>query len=388
MGERHDIAIVGGGIVGAALALSLSRAGFRVALVERGGAPQAFDAAQYDPRVYAIAPKSAAFLDALGVWPAIAAARISAYESMRVWDEAPARALRFSADEAGLAQLGWIVEHGLIAGELWRGLEQVDVVAGVSVDRASFGDSGAELQLSDGRRLQARLLISAEGADSKLREQAGIDTIGWAYAQQALVCHIRTERPHRSCALQRFLPEGPLALLPLADGRCSIVWSTTEDRVRELKALSPEDFHVRLAAAIQFELGAVLESTPRLSFPLRMLHAQEYVRDGFALVGDSAHVIHPLAGQGVNLGLADAEALTAVLAEARKQGRDWAGLRTLKRYERARRPANLDMIAVTDGLYRAFRLDLPGWSLLLSHGMSAVGRVAPLKGELLRRALG
>lgn len=366
---KYDVVVVGGAVVGAALTVALHRAGFKVALVERGAAPKPFDASCYDARVYALAPASIRFLDTLGVWTNIAALRVSAYRGMEVWENDPAQALQFTAVESGVKELGCIVENGLLLSELWAALKGVPVHSGTSVERSEW---------------QADLMVSAEGADSSLREAAGIESIGWSYDQRAVVCHIQTERPHAASAYQRFLPTGPLALLPLSDGRCSIVWSASESVANELLALSDAEFRARLTEATQSRLGAVLDSTPRLSFPLRAQHAEHYVREGFALAGDSAHVIHPLAGQGVNLGLADAEVLVSTLSAAREKSQNIGGLRVLKRYERARRAANLDTLALTDGLHRLFGLRFP----LLGQGMSLLNRSVSLKRELAARAMG
>ena len=383
---QHDIIVVGGGPVGAATAVALAQQGFAVALLERGSAPPAYDAADYDLRVYALAPHSARLLDGLGAWPNISSRRTSPYSGMRVWERGPEHALSFDCADTGRAELGWIVEHSLVVDALWAKLEGVTRYERTAVESARFGDSGTMLQLADGRELRARLVVAADGADSQLRGLAGIDTVGWGYAQRAIVCHVRTQQPHRAIAWQRFLSSGPLAFLPLADGRCSIVWSAVEELARELLALDDAAFMSRLAQALEHALGEVVQTTARVSFPLRLLHAQDYARAGLVLVGDAAHAIHPLAGQGVNLGFADVEQLVATLVEARDAGRDWSGLRNLQRYARARKAANLEMLTLTEGLYRAFRLRLPGLKAALGLGMEAVGKLGPLKAWLARQA--
>lgn len=382
-----EIAVVGGGIVGTATACALAQAGFDVQLIERGSAPASFDPAQVDPRVYAISAGSADFLDALGVWEAVRRTRAEPIQRMQVWDRDATQPLRFDAADAGAPSLGWIVEHRLLARTLWSALPPARVHTGLDVRDVRFDDeTGAELRLSDGRTLHARLAIGAEGADSALRDAAGIDTAGWSYASTAVVCHIRSEHPHRGAALQRFLPSGPVALLPLSDGRRSLVWSTTDADARELLALSDTDFAAHLQAAVQDAAGVLSAPTRRLSFPLRLLHARQYVAPRCALVGDSAHVIHPLAGQGLNLGLADAQCLVAEVTTARRAKRDWSAMRTLQRYERARQAENLDMLALTDALGRVFALDLPGWRALLSFGLRTVDRMDVVKTGLASRA--
>ena len=381
-----DIAVVGGGPVGAAAAIALSRQGFRVALVERGGAPAPYNPAGYDERVYAIAPASARFLNELGAWHDIAGTRAGVYTAMRVWERDPSRGLGFSAAETGRAELGWIVEHSLLVSALWARLGGVERHERVAIAGTSFGEEFSVLEWARGS-LRARLLVAADGADSQLRELGGIASVAWGYPQRALVCQVRTQRPHRGTAWQRFLASGPLALLPLADGRCSIVWSADEALARELLGLDDAAFRQRLEQASEGALGTMLEATPRLSFPLRLLHAQDYARPGLALAGDAAHAIHPLAGQGVNLGLADAAQLAATLAQARAAGRRWWALRSLQSYARARKAANLEMMAVTDGLYRAFRARVPGLRAVLGLGMEAVDRLDPLKAWLARQAV-
>lgn len=384
--DTFEIVVVGGGPVGAAAALALRQQGFDVALLERGTAPPPHNPADYDLRVYAMARHSARLLEQLGVWPSIAERRISPYRAMRVWERGPARALRFDAADGGGAELGWIVEHGLLVDALWAGLDGVNCYQGAQIEQLQLDDEGALLRLQDGRGLRARLVVAADGADSQLRALAGIGTVGWNYSQRAIVCHVHTERPHRATAWQRFLASGPLAFLPLADGRCSIVWSAEQALTQELLALDDASFLSRLGEASEYALGAIYAGTRRLSFPLRLLHAQDYARSGLVLVGDAAHTVHPLAGQGVNLGLADAGQLAQTLVQARGAGRDWWSLRNLQRYARARKADNLEMLALTDGLYRAFRLHLPGVKAALGLGMEAVDRLGPLKAWLSRQA--
>lgn len=383
-----DVAVVGGGIVGAATSAALAQAGFATVMIEAGTRPRVPSDASVDPRVYAIAPSSRRFLDVLGVWSQIDARRAAAIQVMRVWERDASRALRFDAAEAGSPALGWILEHRTLATMLWAALPASVGLEGVSVGKAQFMDDCVQLELSDGSRVQAALVIGAEGAQSGLRESAGIRTGGWSYASTALVSHVDCSVPHRGEALQRFLPTGPVALLPLADGRRSLVWSTTEGEARELAALSDEVFARHLEEAVQGAAGTLGPLTPRLMFPLRLMHAERYVAPRFALVGDSAHVIHPLAGQGLNLGLADAEALVAELGAARRAGRDWSGLRTLRRFERARADANLEMMALTDGLHRAFHLGAPLLRSLFGRGLEWVDRVPAIKRGLMRRAQG
>jgi len=382
--RRFDAVVIGGGAVGAATAVALSQAGLNTALVERGEAPAAFDASNYDLRVYALSPGSVKFLAALNVWSRIAAQRVSPYEVMRVWEGDPAQTLEFRADEAHVPQLGHIVENKLLLSALWQQLGNVAVFERAQIASWHADVNDAHLRLVDGTELEARVMIAGDGADSALRAQAGIECATWAYPQQAVVCHVETRLAHRHAAYQRFMPTGPLAFLPLADGRSSIVWSSSEAWM--LQTLDDPQFLSALGAASQGVLGDIKSCTRRVIFPLRLLHAQEYVRDRFALVGDAAHVIHPLAGQGVNLGLADAEALALTLSAAKGGGRDPGRLRVLKGYERARRADTMDMLAITEGLYRIFGDHGPP-AALRRGGMEAVQRLGPLKGFFVRRAM-
>jgi 2-octaprenylphenol hydroxylase len=384
--KHHEVIVVGGGVVGAAITLGLYRAGVDVALVERGARPPVFDQSNYDLRVYAVSPSSEQLLKDLGVWDAIVQRRVSAYRNMQVWDDLPHKPLIFSAGDLGLHRLGHIVESSLLLDALWSALG--DVPCYLNTELTGFGsdEEAASLNLASGETLKARLVIAAEGKESPLREWGGIDCVRWEYPQQAVVCNVVTEQPHRDTAWQRFLPDGPLAFLPLADGRSSIVWSSTD--AQTLLALSDAEFCKRLSEAIHYQLGDVLSCTRRMGFAIGLLHARDMVRPRLALAGDAAHVVHPLAGQGVNLGLSDAAALIAELTSTLALKRDPGNLRVLKRYERARKAETLDMLAVTDGLYRAYGMRLGGWDDLRNLGLSAVNRLAPVKNVLMRRALG
>lgn len=386
--KRHDVVVVGGGVAGAAAALALSRQGFDVALVEKGKAPAPWDAAHYDARVYAISPGSARFLQGCGAWSRIAARRVSPYTRMQVWEGTPAQSLDFEAAELAVPELGWIIEDRLLRATLWEALAGVALMTRVHVTSLSLDAGKPRLALSSGETLEAGLVVAAEGADSPLREWAGIDTGGWSYPQRAIVANVTTGKPHRGTAYQRFMAGGPLAFLPLADGRSSIVWSTDTAEAEELMALDDAEFRERLGEAFQRHLGDVTAVDQRYAFPLRLLHAQSYVAPGVALVGDAAHVIHPMAGQGLNLGLADVEALVAVAVEARRQKKPLGALRVLQRYERARKADNVEALALVDGLHRLFRLRAPELGGLRELGMSLVGRAGMVKAALAKRAMG
>ncbi|MFA5938605.1 MAG: UbiH/UbiF/VisC/COQ6 family ubiquinone biosynthesis hydroxylase [Sinimarinibacterium sp.] len=379
-----DVAVVGAGLVGAAIAVGLHRRGLRVRLLDRGLAAEPDD--DYDLRVYAISPASARFLDDIGVWNAIAAERACPYTHMQVWELQPEAALHFDASDVRLPMLGHIVESRVIQRHLLAALPAGILREGAAVAACEFEDEVATLKLERGSALRASLIVAADSARSPLREACGIEVLRHSYEQTAVVCHVRTERPHSATAYQRFLETGPLALLPLADGRSSIVWSSTE--AAALMEMSDAAFCEVLGAASQHVLGRVLDCTRRVSFPLALQQAQEYVQPRFALAGDAAHVVHPLAGQGVNLGFGDAQCLVETLADAQRDRRDIGGLRVLHRYERARKAAVAEMLAVTDGLYRAYQIQQPTWTWIRQQGLALVGQADPLRQALVRRACG
>ncbi len=380
-----DVIVAGGGTVGLAAAAALSQAGFAVLLLERGPPPPAYSGAEVDLRVYALSPASLHLLDALGVGALVRAARSSPYQGMQVWYDDPAQALRFDARPG--ESLGAIVEQGLLNALLWAQGNAWQRLPHTEIASVATAEDGSAVTLTDGRVLSTRLLVIADGPDSPLRAQLGIDSIGWDYAQRALVAHVQTERAHGGIARQRFLATGPLALLPLADGRCSVVWSCHTALAEELLALAPPAFNTRLAAASGQVLGAVLQSSEIKSFPLRLKHVPNNVVPGAVVIGDAAHVIHPLAGQGVNLGLADVQALAETLAAARTAGRGWWRARTLGRYTRLRRAETMEMLAMTEALSRAFSSNAT-LAKLLGYGLGVVNRVEPLKQIFAQRAEG
>lgn len=376
----HDVAVVGAGMVGAALALALAREGFDVAMVEPRAPTSWRGTDEVDLRVVALAPSSAQLFQRLDVWTAIASARACAFRRMHVWDALAPGELGFDAADDGAAALGWIVENRLIQHSLWQALQ--DDVAVYCPARVSASEADAQrrtLLLEDGTSLSARLVIAADGADSALRGMVGIAASDRDYAQRAIVAHVATERPHQSTAWQRFLPGATLAFLPLADGRSSVVWSAPEAQAARLLELDDAAFCNELGAAFDFRLGRITATTPRAAFPLRLRLAERYLAPRFALIGDAAHVVHPLAGQGVNLGLRDASELTGVLTAARAEKRDFAAEYTLRQFERSRRSDNALSAHAFDAIQRAFASQALPVAALRGAALALVDRVAPLK---------
>ncbi|OZC35571.1 2-octaprenyl-3-methyl-6-methoxy-1,4-benzoquinol hydroxylase [Marinobacter vinifirmus] len=397
--QQFDILIVGGGMIGSALALGLSRQGWQVGLIE--GAPAASLMApaepansvdDFEPRVSAISLASQRLLEELGAWPKVQASRHCGYREMTVWDGDGTGRIHFDAAELHARSLGTIVENRNIVRALFESLSDssVQLLDGVRV-KAWSREQGVELE--DGRRLVARLVVGADGALSRLRQWSGLATREWDYDQQAIVCTVRTSQNHRYTAWQRFSPTGPLAFLPLLNEAgdehfCSIVWSQDTLEARRLMALETESFRKELEAAIERELGEVLAVSRRFAFPLRQRHAKDYIADGLALVGDAAHTIHPLAGQGANLGYGDVRALLEELGRARALGLAPDDASVLARYQRRRKGENLTMMAAMEGFKQLFARDELPVRWLRNTGMRWLNQLAPLKNRIAAEAMG
>ncbi|PZP59944.1 MAG: 2-octaprenyl-3-methyl-6-methoxy-1,4-benzoquinol hydroxylase [Pseudoxanthomonas spadix] len=386
---RSDVIVVGGGVVGAACALGLARRGLDVVLVE-GQAPAPWSAQTPDLRVYAFAPDNAALLQRLGVWDAVRGARAQPYRRMRVWDAAGGGELVFDADRLGRRELGWLIEHGLLADRLWAALPAagVQLRCPARVEAMEQDATGVRLTLDDGARLEARLAIAADGAASTLRQLAGLGTQGHDYGQQGVVGYIRSERPHEDTAWQRFLPTGPLAVLPCTQGRSSIVWTLPQAEAARVLALEEAAFSRELTLAFGGRLGELVVDSPRAAFPLRLQLAREYVEGRVLLLGDAAHAVHPLAGQGVNLGLRDVAGLLDSVAQAQARQAPWDGAHRLQRWARTRLSENTVAAYTFDGINRLFSTDELHTTLARGPLLGLAGRLPPLTDLLWRRAAG
>lgn len=390
MSARYDVAIVGAGCVGAALACRLAAAGMHVAVVE-AREPRPFDPeAEFDLRVFALSRASQRLLDEVGVWNDIVAVRAGAYDAMRVWETGPDDEVVFEAARLAEPNLGHIVENRLIQDCLWRRMDALGVVRLAPATIEDIADTGreVELQLDDGRQFTTGVLVAADGANSETRCRAGIEVRRQTYEQTAVVAHLKPEKPHAETAWQRFLASGPVALLPLADGRVSLVWSTTPAHAAELQAMSADAFGAAVTEATQECLGKLELASERAGFALQRLHAERYFRGRIAVAGDAAHVVHPLAGQGVNLGFADATALADCLIGADEQGRDPGADATLARFARRRHGENQRMLAAMDAIKRLYGVSAGPLPPLRRIGMRLFNRSHILKTLAIRQALG
>jgi 2-octaprenylphenol hydroxylase len=392
-----DLVIVGGAMVGAACAAlaatHAATARLRIALLEPRPTTAPPPGDPLDLRVSALSRASQRLMERTGAWPAIAARGAAPYRRMVVWDaegspDGPG-AIAFDAAELAEPDLGHIVENRSVQAALLERAGEAGVTLLPSgVDSVAVSGPSAQVVTPEGRRLSSVLVVGADGHDSRVRSAAGIETRGWEYAQTGIVAHLAPGRPHQDTAWQRFLPGGPLALLPLADGRVSLVWSVPAARADGLLRLDDEAFGAAATEASAGVLGALTPTTPRAGFPLRLMHAVDYTRPRLALVGDAAHAVHPLAGQGVNLGLMDAAALVQVLGEALAAGEDIGEHAVLRRYERWRKAENLPAMALMDGLQRLFGSELPLLGWVRRTGLGIVDRAEPVKRSLIRRAMG
>lgn len=402
-----DVVIVGAGMVGVTLAAALAPSGMSIILLEqRSGDLAGFSdwvrgqqTVNYDPRVSALTCASQQILSAVGAWQKMSAFRLSPYTDMDVWDGEGTGNIHFSAAELHEPVLGHIVENRVtLAGlyEVIAELDNIQVWTGVELTAmTSRGTSAQVLQLEDGRSIAASLVVAADGALSKTRQMAGLPMLEWDYGHHAIVTTVKTSKPHLKTAWQRFTDDGPLALLPLcaSDGAddesfCSIVWSTSPAHAKALMALTENEFCEALGKAFEHRLGEVLACDERSMFPLRQRHAQHYIKPGCVVIGDAAHTIHPLAGQGVNLGLLDAAQLAETIEIAYRRGDELGCTSVLRRYQRERRLSNLQMSATMESFKRLFDSENPVAILARNVGMSLMNSLSPVKNHIVLEAMG
>lgn len=388
---HYDIVIVGGGMVGSALACALGESALKIAVIE--GRKPDFDWPEdnYDIRVSAITRASQRLFEKLAVWEAIRAQRVSPYNEMYVWDATGDGSIHFDCADIGEPNLGHIIENRVISKALTERTEQfdnIDLFCPATPHRLLLHMDHAQLELDDGIIIESGLLVGADGGNSWVRQQAGIQVDTRTYNQQALVTTVKTELYHQDTAWQRFLPTGPLAFLPLTDGYSSIVWSTTPEQANELLELDDAEFKATLADAFEHQLGEITEVGPRAAFPLKGQHAKHYVKPHLALVGDAAHTIHPLAGQGVNLGFADIIQLAQVILEDNNNRKATGSYKSLRRYERARRGDNLMMLESMGAFKNLFSNDSPALSQLRNVGLNITDKLVPAKQLFMRHAMG
>jgi len=384
-----DAVVVGGGVVGTACALALAREGLRVALVE-GREPAPWSAQKPDLRVFAFAHDNAALLEALGVWPQVAQARARPYLRMRVWDAAGGGELAFDADALGRRELGWIVENGLLVDRLWAALPAagVQLLCPARVEEMEQDARGVRLRLDDGRRIEAAVAIAADGGESTLRTLAGLEVARHDYGQRGVVGYVESERPNEDTAWQRFLDTGPLAVLPFDRQRSSIVWTLPDAEAERVLALDDEAFGRELSNAFAGHLGAMRPVSPRAAFPLRRQLVSDYLAGRVLVLGDAAHVVHPLAGQGVNLGLRDVAALRALVGDALQRRVDWSAPHRLRRWARSRRSENTVAAYGFDAINKLFSNDEMHLTLARGALLGLAGRMPPLLSLFWKRASG
>lgn len=388
---RYDVLIVGGGMVGLTLANLLNDTDLKIGVLEKFEPKVVSD--EIDIRVSAINRASINIFKSIDAWSEMSK-RAGIYHDMHVWDSTGAGMIHFDSAEVGLDSLGYIIENTVIQQALQHCTEQaenIDWICPVSISSIELNDGAGEgwqrLKLEDGRMLEARLIVGADGARSQVRAAAGIEFERLSYAQQAIVCTVETEQPHDETAWQCFTSDGPLAFLPLMNAQSSIVWSLEESKVDAMIALDEDAFCRELEQAFEYQLGAVKLVSQRVAFPLGHGHVEQYVKNGLALVGDAAHNIHPLAGQGANLGFLDAAGLAETIKQAHTANRQWFALHTLRKYERARKGENRLMESSMTAFKLLFSNDNAMLSAVRNAGLVMVDQAPIIKNLFLRHAM-
>ncbi len=389
--QSVDIAIIGGGMVGLTVAAALENSGLRIAVIE-SQLPKEELASLPDIRVSAISRASENILNNVGAWQGVLSRRSAPYTSMRVWEQDSFAKIEFEAEDIAQHNLGHIVENRVIQLSLLDKISKQENVTLLAPERCSnimFGESEAWINLESGKAITAKLVVGADGANSWLRNQLDIPLTHWDYGHSALVANIRTVDVHDATARQVFRPEGPLAFLPLGEPNLSsIVWSIDPLQAEDLVSMPEEDFNKRLTTAFDNQLGLCSVEGVRQAFPLKMRYAKDFVRERAVLVGDAAHTIHPLAGQGVNLGLADAAALAETILALQNENKDIGLKVNLRSFERWRKAEAAQMIASMQGFKELFSGSNPVKKLIRGVGMSLTNELSPVKDECLKRALG
>lgn len=391
MNHKYAVIVVGGGIVGATAACALAQRGVDVALLDARNPDREWPVETVDIRVSALTRASQNILQAVGVWGDMVQRNVGAYDHMHVWDADSAGVLHFDAADTEFPELGHIVENRVTVAALWDKLEDLPsatIICPAKVADIQISADYAYVLLDNGQQLEAEVLIAADGRDSALRQMAGIQTTGWEYKQDGLVATVSTEKSHQFTAWQHFLPEGPLAFLPLKSGQCSIVWTLSHQTAQEYVALPEQDFLQHLEQASDGVLGKMLAVGPRGAFPLRFQYANKYTADHFVLIGDAAHAMHPLAGQGANAGLLDAAAIAELIIKAEQAGRPIGSQKLLRQYERWRKGDNLAMMTSMDVINKLYTAQNEGFRQLRGSGMSWVNHSAWLKNYFNRYAMG
>jgi 2-octaprenyl-3-methyl-6-methoxy-1,4-benzoquinol hydroxylase len=388
--KKFDVIIVGGGMVGSTVACALGNSSLRVAIIEQI-LPDAFSSDQpHDLRISALSIASKNIIQAVGAWDGIIARRSCPFKRMRVWETAGDT--EFSSDDIGCTELGFIVENRVTQLALLERIEKFDnieLIAPIKIKSIDYSpDKESILQLDNGQEVQAKLLVAADGGNSRIRQSAGIGVTSWDYKQHAFVIYVETDYGQQDITWQRFVSSGPQAFLPLSGHYGSIVWYNSTDEIKRLKLLSDEDLISELTATFPECLGRINKVLGKASFPLKRQHAQQYIKQGVALVGDAAHMINPLAGQGVNIGLLDAAALAEALIEAANKNEDISSVDILQRYEKMRRNENLKMMTVMDAFYRVFSNDVLPLRFFRNMGLGLAERLSPVKNKVVRMAIG
>lgn len=384
-----DAIIAGGGMIGAAVAIGLAQEGLRVAMIERQS-PAPFDASSHpDIRISAISCASVSLLKQLGAWQHVLAMRSAPYLTLETWEEENAHVV-FDAKSLGLPELGYMVENRILQLALWQEAERysnITLLCPNSLSKMTYLDDKWKVTLSDGSEVTINLVVGADGANSQVRQFAGIGSNGWQYRQSCMLITVKTELPPEKGTWQRFYPSGPRAYLPLFDNWACLVWYDSPERIRKLQNMSMTQLEKEIQHAFPERLG---KATPIAagSFPLTRQHASRYVDKGIILLGDAAHTINPLAGQGVNLGYRDVDCFLDLVADAKKHFEPWDSMALLKKYQRRRMPDNLVMQAGMDVFYHAFSHQLPGLKVVRNIGLLAAQHAGKAKEAALRYALG